>query len=183
MEFRDILSKVLHESLATGKGGFASIDQDGPIDDFPIDPYLLGDSTSPLARVSPIPQLKAKKALKTTYNRSRKRVKINVSDEEVENTLEPVSKKVDLGYAISSLSAEMARGRKAQQEVKTPQEKAIQLLESYGERLDTMAFIHGCNFFADDKMACIFIGITSEDRRDRWLEVNLQVEIKSKEEL
>jgi len=72
----------------------------------------------------------------------------------------------------------MARGRKAREEYKSAQEKAIQLLESYGERLDTMAFIEGCIFFEDEAKARIFISISNIERRNRWLEVNLHTELR-----
>ena len=51
------------------------------------------------------------------------------------------------------------------------------MLELYGDRLDTMAFIKGCTFFEDEAKARIFIGITNIERRDRWLDVNLQTEL------
>jgi hypothetical protein len=134
----------------------------------------LDDSTTPLASVSSTPYLKPK----TVYNKSKKRAKIEGSDDEDKGTLAPVAKKVDLRHAISGLSAEMARGRKAREEYKSAQEKAIQLLESYRERLDTMAFIKGCTFFEDKAKARIFISISNIKRRDRWLEVNLYIELR-----
>jgi hypothetical protein len=174
LDHRDILSKVLHESLATGRGALANTSTTPIlIDDFPIDPRLLHDSIISSSNVSPAPLLKPKSA----YNKSRKRARVEASDDEGEGT--PVlAKKVDIGFAITSLSAELARGRKAREEHKSVQQKAIQLLETYGDRLDTLAFIQGCTFFGDEAMANIFTSITLEDRRDRWLEINLRVELK-----
>jgi hypothetical protein len=171
LEHRDILSKVLHESQATGKGAISGISSDTAI---PIEPRLLNDSA---ASASPGPQTLHLQP-KITYNKSKKRVRIEVSDNEGEGVAAPVAKKVDLGYAISGLSAEMARLRKSREEHKSAQEKAIQLLESYGDRLDTMAFIEGCAFFENEAKARIFIGITIAERRDRWLEVNLHTELR-----
>jgi len=134
----------------------------------------LDDSTTPLASISLTLYLKPK----TVYNKSKKRAKIKGSNDEDKGTLAPVVKKVDLGHAISGLLAEIARGRKAREEYKSAQEKAIQLLESYRERLNTMAFIKGCIFFKDKAKARIFISISNIKRRDRWLKVNLHTELR-----
>jgi hypothetical protein len=174
LEHRDILSKVLHESQATGKGAVSGTSSDTAI---LIDPRLLDNSATLSASASPAPQAPHPKP-KILYNRSKKRVKIKGSDDKGEGVIGPVAKKVDLGYVISSLSAEMARGRKAREEHKSAQEKAVQLLESYRDRLDTMAFIKGCAFFENEAKARIFIGITIAERRDRWLEVNLHTELR-----
>ncbi len=62
-----------------------------------------------------------------------------------------MTRELTLGtYAISSLSAEMTSERKAREKHESAQEKAVQLLESYGDRLDTMAFIEGCAFFENE---------------------------------
>ena len=91
----------------------------------------------------------------------------------------PAAKKVDLEYAISSLCAEMAHGRKLQEKHKSNQKKAVQLLESaYGERLDTMVFIEACTFFEDEHKARSFLAIINVERCDCWLEINLQTELK-----
>jgi hypothetical protein len=165
---------VLHESLATSRGALANTSTTPIlIDDFPIDPRLLHDSIISSSNVSPSPLLKPKSA----YNKSRKRARVEASDDEGDRTL-VLAKKVDIGFAITSLSAELARGRKAREEHKSVQQKAIQLLETYRDRLDTLAFIQGCTFFGDEAMANIFTSITLEDRRARWLEINLRVELK-----
>jgi hypothetical protein len=59
----------------------------------------------------------------------------------------------------------------------------VELLElAYGNRLDMMEFIKGCAFFKDEKNAGIFLSITNLARRDRWLEINLHVELKEDSE-
>jgi hypothetical protein len=45
-----------------------------------------------------------------------------------------------------------------------------------------MEFIEGCAFFKDEKNAGIFLSITNLTRRDRWLEINLHVELKEDSE-
>jgi hypothetical protein len=58
--------------------------------------------------------------------------------------------------------------------------QAVHLLEvEYGERLDLMEFIQGCTFFKDEGNAEIFLAIVNVEKRDRWLEINLGVELKS----
>jgi hypothetical protein len=59
------------------------------------------------------------------YNRSKKRVKAEISDDEDQGTPALPAKKVDLGYAILGLKEEMALGRKMREEHKSDQEKAI----------------------------------------------------------
>ena len=66
---------------------------------------------------------------------------------------------------------------------KTDSQKAVELLElAYGNRLDMMEFFEACAFFKDEKNAGIFLSITSLARRDRWLEINLHVELKEDSE-
>jgi hypothetical protein len=84
----------------------------------------LDDSATLSASVSPAPQTPYSKP-KILYNRSKKRVRIEGSDDEGEGVTAPAAKKVDLGYTISTLSAEMTRGRKAKEEHKSAQEKAV----------------------------------------------------------
>ena len=79
------------------------------------------DSTTPLASVSLTLYLKPK----TIYNKSKKRTKIEGSNDEDKGTIALVAKKVNLRYTILGLLAEMARGRKAREEYKSAQEKAI----------------------------------------------------------
>jgi hypothetical protein len=42
-----------------------------------------------------------------------------------------------------------------------------------------MDFISGTTFFKDAGNAGIFLSIVNKERRDRWLEINLGVELKS----
>jgi hypothetical protein len=136
-----------------------------------IDPRLLSSipSASASTSASPVPSL---------YNKSKRRAKVEISDDEDGGRAIPTRKKVDLGYAITSLSVEMAKSRKLREDHKSDQEKAVQLLESeYGDRLDTMVFIKACTFFEDEHKARSFLAISNIERRDRWLEVNLQTEL------
>jgi hypothetical protein len=94
-----------------------------------------------------------------------------------------VSKKVDLGkvdlrQAIAGITAEMAHRRKAREEAKSAQEKAVQLLKSvYRDRLDTIVFIKAYTFFEEENKACSFLAITNTKRRSGWLEINLRIEL------
>jgi hypothetical protein len=132
-----------------------------------IDPWLLA-STSTSA--SPAPSL---------YNKSKKRVKVEISDDEDgEGRAVSTRKKVDLRYAITSLSNEIAKSRKLWENYKSDQEKAIQLLESeYGDRLDATVFINALVFFEDEHKARSFLAISNIERRDRWLKVSLSTEL------
>ena len=170
MPHRELLSEILFEAQATSKGAVSGNDPDGH---FPlIDPRLRGDTLI----VSLVSNIKPG----TSYNKSKKRVKVEISDNE-EGI--PISKKVDLGkvdlgQAIASITTEMARGRKAREEAKSAQEKAVQLLESvYGDRLNTMVFIKACTFFEEENKARSFLAITNTERRSRWLEINLRIEL------
>jgi hypothetical protein len=161
--------EVLHEAQATSKGA-VSMHASDSIN--VINPRLLGSTLSASTSASPAPSLQ-----KTQYNKSRKRAKVEISDDE-EGGFTPALKKVDLGYAITSLSIEMAKGRKLREEHKSDQEKAVQLLElEYGNRLDTIVFIEACTFFEDEHKARSFLAISNIERRDRWLEVNLKTEL------
>jgi hypothetical protein len=88
--------------------------------------------------------------------------------------------RVDVGSAISSLSEELKRTREMKASHKSVPQQAVHLLEvAYGERLDLMDFIQGCTFFKDEGNTGIFLAIESSEKRDRWLEINLGVELKS----
>ena len=84
------------------------------IDDFSIDPWLLHDSTASLSNASPAPLPKPNLA----YNKSRKRARIKASDDNGEGPL-VLAKKVNIRFVITSLLAELARGRKAREEYKS----------------------------------------------------------------
>jgi hypothetical protein len=173
MPHRDLLSEILHEAQATGKAAVSSNDLDGST--VLIDPRLL---TEDAATRSPSISSTSTSKPKPAYNRSKKRVKADISDDEDQGTRAPPAKKVDLGYAISGLKEEMALGRKMREERKSDQEKAVQLLEkAYGNRLNTMVFIAACTFFEDEHKARSFLAITNVERRDRWLEINLNTEL------
>jgi hypothetical protein len=96
---------------------------------------------------------------RTLYNKSKKRVKVEIFNNK-EGIL--VSKKVDLRkvnlrQAIVGITAKMAHRRKAQEEAKSAQEKAVQLLKLvYKDRLNTIVFIKACTFFKEENKACSF---------------------------
>ena len=143
-----------------------------------IDPRLLQYDTESTT-LSPGPQ----SIPKGGYNRSKKRVKSEVS--ETDNILAKRSKKVenqvDIRAALTSLSTTLDRVLEEKKEHKTDSQKAIQLLESvYGKRLDMIEFINACAFFKDDENAGIFLSIIDTQRR-RWLEINLSIVLKEEE--
>lgn len=164
-----MLSEILHESQATGKGALSG---NGPSEELleAIDPWLIdldSVSTTSSAKSSPFTQIKPK----TLYNRSKKRVKVNISDDDEEA---PAFKraiikkeKVDVGSAISSLSEELKRTREMKEGHKSVPQQAVHLLEvAYGERLDLMEFVQGCAFFKDEGNAGIFLAISNVEKRD-----------------
>jgi hypothetical protein len=72
----------------------------------------------------------------------------------------------------------MDLARKAKEEFLTNQQKAVRLLEkAYKKRLDMMAFLQACSFFKDEGNANTFITLEDEEFRDRFLEINLGVEL------
>jgi len=72
------------------------------------------------------------------------------------------------------LTDELALSRRAKEEFKTTQQKAIRLLESaYEKRLDLLGFIKACDLMQDEGKARTFITLTNIERRDRWLKVIL----------
>jgi hypothetical protein len=141
MPHRDIFTEVLHDnSMATGRAAISGLQQ--LQQDELIDPQLLNDalndSTTP-SRTSTL-QIAPKPIV---YNKSKKRVRIEGSDDE---DTPAAKKKVDLGAAIIALTSEMAIARQS----KSEQSRAVELLETaYGKRLDMMVFIQGCTFFED----------------------------------
>jgi hypothetical protein len=187
MYHREELSEILHDTQATGQGAVSGLGSHQLV----LDPRLRQIDTDTQASIasrssSPTSQLKPK----TPYNRSKKRVSTEISND---NTLETLTikrvdikrgeQKVDLGLAISGLSATMERAIEEKKTHKTDSQKAVELLElAYGNRLDMMEFIEGCAFFKDEKNAGIFLSITNLARRDRWLEINLHVELKEDSE-
>lgn len=94
----------------------------------------------------------------------------DISD--AEESSQPPSKKIDLRTAISGLSKEMERARKAKEAHESNQQKAVKLLEKeYKQRLDIIAFLHTCTLFKDDGNAVTFITLTDREVRDCWLEI------------
>jgi hypothetical protein len=51
------------------------------------------------------------------------------------------------------------------------------LEQEYKERLDMLAFIQACEFLGEDKHATTFITLLDHTVRDRWLEIQLTVEL------
>jgi hypothetical protein len=169
MPHRTEIGEILHQQQATGKGALSGADPT------PIDPRLLALS-NPSSRASPSLDSKPKSA----YNKSKKRAKLKDSDDEESGT--PLQKKptqkVDLGLAISGLTKEIQRARKAKEEFQSNQQKAIRLLETeYKGRLDILVFIEACSFFKDDGNAATFITLTDIKTRDRWLEIVLATQL------
>jgi hypothetical protein len=70
MPHRDIFIEVLHEAQATGKGA-VSMHTSNTINS--IDPRLIGSILSASTSASPVPSL---------YKKSRKRVKVEISNDE-----------------------------------------------------------------------------------------------------
>jgi hypothetical protein len=52
------------------------------------------------------------------------------------------------------------------------------LKSAYGNRIDLIEFINASTFFKDERKAGNFLVITDLQRRDRWLEIQLQIELK-----
>jgi hypothetical protein len=119
------------------------------------------------------------------YNRSKRRVQVEISNDEdkgqlVSKRLNAKKEKVDVGSAISSLSNELKAAREIKASHKTVSQQAVHLLKvKYSERLDLIEFIQGCTFFKDKGNAGIFLAINNAKKRDRWLEINLGVELKN----
>jgi hypothetical protein len=86
--------------------------------------------------------------------------------------------KVDIRTTLSRLSEELGRARRAKELYQTTQQKAIKLLEQeYNKRLNILAFIQACEFLGEDKHATTFITLSDHTVRDRWLEIQLTVEL------
>ena len=167
LHHRDLIGEILHEAQATGKSAFTTTDPT------PIDPRLLAyDIDTPTSSVSPAPGAKSTVA----YNKSKKRLRAEGEDDE--DKVAVVHKKVDLGFAITGLTEEMALGRKAKEGFKTIPQQAIQLLEKeYRKRLHIMAFIQAITFFKDEGNAGTFVALTELETRDRYLEIVVGVEL------
>jgi Myb/SANT-like DNA-binding domain len=170
MPFRDIIGYILHDVQANGQGALTLEVLT------PVDPRLKAlDSTAALYSTSPAP-IPLPTTAKTPYNKSKKRIRAEDGDESDKGTV--ALKKVDLGVAISGLSEELRRARRAKEEYLTNQQKAVQLLErEYKTRLEMMAFIDGCEFLQHEGNAVTFITLTDPQYRDRWLEVKLGTEL------
>jgi hypothetical protein len=173
MPHRELLAEILFEAQATGKAAISGSNSNSDVT--PTDPYHLDTSAS----ASPAPNTLDK----MRYNKSKKRVRAEISDDEAEQ--KPVLKKerIDLPQAIAGMTAEMVRGRKAREEAdKYSPQKAVQLLESaYGGRLDPQGFVDCCMLLEEERKARLFLAITSTDRRDLWLEINAGIVLKPSE--
>lgn len=182
MYSRPELEEILHDSQATGQGAITGEDIGIDVDDGGvfgvIDPQLMGVGT-PVSRASPGPSNVLNTLLNrpvSAYNKSKKRIQVDLSDDEdtPPTTTKKQVLKVDMGVALSSLSTEIKLSRSQ----KSISQQAVHLLESkYGTRLDLMEFIRGCTFFKDEGNAGIFLAISDEVKRDRWLEISLEVEL------
>ena len=167
-----MIGYILHDVRVQANGNGALTLEDPT----PVDPRLKAlDAAHPSASASPAPTAPPKSA-KTPYKKSKnKRAKVEDDDSD-EGT--PAPKKVDLGTAISGLSDELGRARRAKEAFLTHQQKAVQLLEKeYKLRLEMMAFIDGCEFLQHEGNAVTFTTLTDPEYRDRWLEVKLRTEL------
>jgi hypothetical protein len=179
MYMRDELQEILFDNQASGEGALAGTGDEGISNNYlNIDPRFLQQDTESVTS-----SLGSEKAPKGGYNRSKKRVKSEVSeDTDVSGKQKKVKNQVDIGMALAGLSATLGRVLEEKKEHKTDSQKAVQLLESvYGKRLGMMEFINACAFFKDDKNAGIFLSITDVQRRDRWLEINLSITLEEEE--
>jgi hypothetical protein len=160
MPFREEIGLILHDVQANGQDALTLEDP------MPIDPQL---ALFMAPRSSTVPP---KRAL-PPYKKSKKRVKAEDLDGSDEDSPVP-AKKLDLGVAISGLSREMERARKARETHQTSQQKALKLLKTeYKQRLDITAFIRACSFFKDEGNAVTFTTLTNTLVRDQWLEFKL----------
>jgi Myb/SANT-like DNA-binding protein len=184
MPLRDLIGAILHDVQANGG---ESLSLNIPT---PIDPRLWAlDAAQASSTASPAPS-SASKASKTLYNKSKKRAWVDTGDDSEDATPAlvalPVVKKVmvnnnnkvDIGVALSGLSEELGKARRAKELYQTTQQKAIKLLEQeYKKRLNMLAFIQACEFLGEDKHATTFITLLDHTIRDRWLEIQLTVEL------
>jgi hypothetical protein len=164
MPFREDIGFILHDVQANGQGALTL--EDG----MPMGPQ---GAISVLPRPSVVPLKRGQ----TLYKKSKKRAKPEdlVDSEEDPNVSQaPPLKKIDLGTAISGLSKEMERARKAKETFQTNQQKALKLLETeYKVRLDIVSFIRACSLFKDEGNAVTFTILTDVLIRDQWLELKL----------
>ena len=140
MPFRDSIGFILYDVQANGKGAL-TLEEPTPLD--PRLTALKGNSLSATPRASSAPP-------KSLYNKSKKRP----IEESMDGTDEPTNsllKKLDLGIAISGLTKEMERARKAKDAHKLSQQKVIKLLEKeYKARLEVGAFLKAIVLFKEE---------------------------------
>jgi hypothetical protein len=87
--------------------------------------------------------------------------------------------KVNLGVAISNMTTELRLTRESKEEpMKTPQEKAIELLyKEYQDRLTDIDFVEAITLLESESKARIFVALRGGDIRDKWLEKNTSTEL------
>jgi hypothetical protein len=168
MPFRDSIGFILHDVQANGKGAFTLEEHTA------IDPRLTALKTNSLSispRASSAPP-------KTSYNKGKKRPVVEITDD----TDEPANsllKKVDLGVAISGLTREMEKARKAKEGHESSQQKAIKLLEKeYKARLEVGAFLKAIVLFKEEGNAVTFLTLNDGEYRDLWLEMETNSRLK-----
>ena len=162
MPLRDLIGTILHDVQANRE---ESVSLNKPT---LIDPRLYAiDAARASSTASPAPSLGFNPS-KTSYNKGKKRTRVNAANNLDDGTLTPAAKKVDLGAALIGLSEEMARGRKAKEEHLTVHKKALKLLEKeYKKQMDIMVFIQACSFLKDEANATTFTTLLDLELRDR----------------
>ena len=167
MPFRDYISFILHDVQANGKGALTLEEPTA------LDPRLASlkvNSLSTARRSSLVPP-------KTPYNKGKKRP-IEESTNDTDEGMNS-AKKLDLGVAISGLTKEMERARKAKEAHESNQQNAIKLLEKeYKGRLEVGSFLKAIVLFKDEGNAVTFLTLNDGEYRDLWLEMETSSRLK-----
>jgi hypothetical protein len=172
MPFRDSISFILHDVQANGKG---ALTLEEPT---PVDPRLATLQINSTLSASPRASSAPPKVGNTPYNKGRKHAMVEVTDDTDEAT-QPSLKKLDIGVAISGLTKEMERARKAKESYEPNQQRAIRLLEKkYKGRLDVGAFLKAIMLFKDEGNAITFLTLDDGEYRDLWLEMETDSRLK-----
>jgi hypothetical protein len=116
--------------------------------------------------------------LKSLYNKSKKRPAEESTDDTDEST-NSLLKKLNLGIAISGLTKEIEKARKAKEAHESNQQKAIKLLEKkYKARLEVSAFLKAIVLFKEKGNAVTFLTLNDREYRDLWLEIETNLHLK-----
>jgi hypothetical protein len=97
----------------------------------------------------------------------------------INNTSQPLLKKLDLRVAILGLTREIKRTKKANESYELNQQRALKLLKKdYKGKLKVSAFLKAIALFKDKGNTVSFLTLTDKEYQDLWLKIKCNTRLK-----